>query len=350
MSDDDSIFIEPKDFDIKRLVIKPIQSQSYSPKNGPVIDTVFSEVKYLDDSKQEKNLWFSAPKQTCFGISYKYGFTGPKDDPNNITGMQACYPVTSSDTIDKPTSEEKQFDNMMTLMHKKFVQYVKENAESPDLHEKALNLIKLNKFVKEAYSWRKVPVDPAKKNGPKKEDRSKPRTFYCDIPTTGKQAETQAQITVFGPGDEPIPASSIVSKLGEFNFVFAIKSLSYATQGASEYAAKPKFLVVQASYVPKATGTQAFIPKRRLLPSNPAIEGFTMGVGNGASNEIKTDYTDAGEGFSPADGSGEGESEEAETEEHEKLGAIPTKAPPKKVIKKVVPAKKVVARKIVAKK
>src|SRR5687768_10854177 len=110
-SEDNSIVVIPSEFDIDNFVIKPIESKSFTGRDKKPVKFVQAKIAYLDAKGQEKDLYFVAPTQECWGITPKYKWREDRTD-ENIEGLQVSYPVTSKDTVKNPTDEEQAFDNM----------------------------------------------------------------------------------------------------------------------------------------------------------------------------------------------------------------------------------------------
>lgn len=250
--------------DTKRLVAGKISIKTY---DGITVTT--SPIYYLDDDGEECALYFTLKEQFTFGINANYPFNCKDFIPENKTGYQICYNMTTMDTVDNPTQEERQafvkFDALQQFAWEVFEkEATKEDLEIPEVCLNSYSTAKLRKDIKMAV---KTPYGYSSiegKNGKKVEDRTKPAKVYVKLSTSGKGNDIKNHTKIYGPGDKLLSPESLQDVRGRAQIVFKLEGIFWGAHGTKAYGASLRFVASEINFTPVSRN----VSSRRMLPPN----------------------------------------------------------------------------------
>lgn len=353
------ICIDPIDFDPSRVVVKDPQQNEFTLKSGASIKTCTSAGRYLDDEGRECILYIRGDPQQTFGFSYNHEIAIAKDDrtPENASGVQVCYPLTSMATVQNPKPSEQAFkDTIMGLWQA----VVDKGIEEIEKDDTTLPAVAKASFIAAAKKeqWEravKIPFShPKDKNDKKKFDTTKPETMYTKLVTSGKGTGMKVSTVIRGPGDRVQSALRYMDTPGILTPVFLWEGAYHGAHGnEASYGTSLRFKLVQGNFVPKAFSK---VPQHRMLPRNtaPVEEDETFPAARGVRAEEDGGSNDSDDFAAP----GEDSSNPAAALATASKGKSAAKAKPapkvapkaKTVLTKAAPVKgKAVATKAVAK-
>ena len=265
------ISVNPSEFDRSRVVIHDPTTSSFNVGDMP-IETTMSTGKYVDDEGIECDLYFAAPAQTCFGVNYVYDLQVKKEEqvPENAKGLQICYPMTSMQTIDKPTPQEKACMDMIDALWELAVEKGRQEAEreEPLIPAPSVSSCMAAEKRKKMDLFVKRPMEYPKGKDKKTLDTTKPKRMYVKLVTTGRGETLKAHTKFFGPGDVQKSALRFVDKRGIIEPCYKWEGIYWGAHGpASPHGASLRFKLVEANYTPQ---TSSSIPSHRMLGKNSA--------------------------------------------------------------------------------
>lgn len=267
------ICIDPLDFDASRVIVRDPQQNEFSLKSGAIIKTTTSSGRYLDDEGRECILYIRGDPQRTFGFSYNHEMNIAKDDrtPDNASGVQVCYPLTSMATVQNPKPSEQALKDAFLGLWQAVVDKGREEVEKD---ETALPSVAKASFIAAAKKeqWEravKVPFShPKDKNDKKKYDTNKPETIYTKLVTSGKGRGMKVSTVIRGPGDRVQNALRYVDTPGILTPVFLWEGAYHGAHGSeAPYGTSLRFKLVQGNFVPKDFSK---VPQHRMLPRNTA--------------------------------------------------------------------------------
>lgn len=294
------ICIDPLDFDASRVIVRDPQQNEFSLKSGAVIKTTTSAGRYLDDEGRECILYIRGDPQRTFGFSYNHEMNIAKDDrtPDNASGVQVCYPLTSMATVQNPKPSEQALKDVFLGLWQAVVDKGREEVEKD---ETALPSVAKASFIAAAKKeqWEravKVPFShPKDKNDKKKFDTSKPETIYTKLVTSGKGRGMKVSTVIRGPGDRVQNALRYVDTPGILTPVWIWEGAYHGAHGSeAPYGTSLRFKLVQGNFVPKDFSK---VPQHRMLPRNtaPVEEDETFPAARVHDPEEDEDFTAPGE-------------------------------------------------------
>jgi hypothetical protein len=365
-------------FDKSRLVQKPAVASTFK-KGESDVESCTSEILYLDDDGNECIPIFEFPEGFTYGVNFVTPFGTKKEDIclEIAEGYQICYSLTSRDTIEKPTKNEKYAINILqTLNDVAWDMLVEECSKDEDdvvVPPAAYNsYLGATKGGKENRSYAIKPLlsHPQKEvevKGKKRkvDDRSKPLRSYFKFLTFGKGEEMSCRTLIYGPGDKKVSPQRYLDKWGNAHPCLILQGIYWGPHGPkSTHGGSVRLRVNDMNFVPQKESA----PVKRRLPANLApAEEFESGDESGddsfpdpsaktkkpasskASASKKSTKQEKDEGFEeadedespmddkPSDDESEGEeSEEEETPPPKKSSKTPAKS---KAPAKATPAK-----------
>lgn len=274
MSDNEIVFINNlKEFDAKKLKILDPVKNSFS-RGGSTIEWVTSEGRYLNNEGKPCELYFALPEAFCFGVNGNYKFGTEKEDqiPENLTGFQICYPLTSMKTIENPTESEKHvksvFDALFNAVWKKMQEECeKDDLQVPNPSYSACLAAQKKKnptyAVKPVYSHKMVYDKKTKKKEP---DMETPARTYIKLLTKGKGRKMRCQSLIYGPGDKQDKTGlKYIDVRGNVMPVIKWDGVFWGSHGQkAPYGASVRLRVSEMNFTPQSDGA----PPRRMLNAN----------------------------------------------------------------------------------
>ena len=291
------ITITPEDFDIARLVKVGIAENNF--KIGKqTITTVMTTYKYLDENDEPCTLYCTWPEQRTFGPSYNFPMDNEDDakpkgkgkkassddegdakkearDPDEATGMQINYPLTSLQSIDKPTKQEKALKRMTDAIQKKVFE---DGVEEANKDETCMPGVSVNSFVvgekkgkpelavKSIFSPKMTTLPGSDK---KVVDKSKPQSAYLKIWTKGKKDKLQSLASFWGPGDRERNPIYFMDTPGLITPTVRFDGAYHGAHAKNPWGTSLRWVVTEATYTP----VEAAEKKRRgPINSAPAAE------------------------------------------------------------------------------
>ena len=286
------VVITPEEFDPDRVVMDRPITQKFVINKVP-LEVTKSANWYLDENDEKKQLFVQAPSQRIgeYGLKWSHPLQIPEDQRTrqNAEGMQLCYPMTSMETVKRPTKEEQAFMDMVDKLFKLQVEHAKkvyaENEDMPDdkkfLPGPSETSIAMQLGAK-VPNWKncvKYPFErPKKKDGKEGEkDDSKPFNMYSKLAKVGK-AEKLVIKTKFWvkvaddeTGDERVeerPASSYEGRPGIVTPIFMLDDSYWGLHGSkSKCGVSVRLTLLQADFEETAGGRS--VPAERLVRGGP---------------------------------------------------------------------------------
>jgi hypothetical protein len=298
------IKVEPEEFDLSRVVIKDSTKTTFTLGDAKTpIENYGSEAFYLNNKNEECELYFEAPQQLTFGVSYCYDLGEKNQVPENAKGMQLCYPLTSMKTVNTPTPKEKAVKDMIDQLYTLCVKKAEEEAKRPkkELKIPELSCILIKSAMSEgggADGAVKPPYDHP--NGKDKQnnvfkDTTKPVRMYVKLITTKTKKLGLVCLTrVYDSNDQPGNGKDLLDLKCRVGPLMRFLGIYWGAHGPkSPYGASLRFQIAELTYVP-SEGSK--LPPVRLISksANPHPsekedgddEGFT-GVGDPENNPVK---------------------------------------------------------------
>ncbi|HSA76096.1 MAG TPA: hypothetical protein VLE02_01005 [Nitrosarchaeum sp.] len=178
------IMLTSENFDGKKFIVRDAK---VNVKKGGVATWTSSPVYYEDDDGKACHAYIDLPEQSCFSLTYKHGFDSDPS-PENRTGIQLGYPLTSRDTKNKPTKEEKFTLSVLQQLFKLAVNAVKEEKKKGEKSE-VMQLRHMDVSGKEEKF-----VKPLETKGKKPEDSDK---IYPSLLSFGKGEDMKVSCLIF---------------------------------------------------------------------------------------------------------------------------------------------------------
>lgn len=285
---------EAAKFNWKRVVVEDPVTHSFTKKGTTTtIEWTTSNVYYKGDKEEKLPIFFQFATQKTWGFNGIWNLNCPIEEQTleNIEGYQICYPLTSTETVNKPTNEEvltkmildKTWEITVDAM-KRFCQEeieVIENGEkikrsklcgpaenSFSTAEKKKNMALA---MKPNYEYANT-VD--KKTNNKFVDKTKPQRTYIKLLCKGKGHDLKCETKVYGPGDRLVsPAKYMSTNLGyvqgETEPVIQWDSVFWGSHGTKKpYGGSNRFRVSEMNFTPQNGSS---ISRRRMLSPNESV-------------------------------------------------------------------------------
>uniref|UniRef100_A0A6C0LXS2 Uncharacterized protein n=1 Tax=viral metagenome TaxID=1070528 RepID=A0A6C0LXS2_9ZZZZ len=246
--------IHVTDFDPSRL-------QFSDPKivEGDTGNFVKCDVQYVYDDGTPSNLFVVLPTNFCFGVSPIYMY-GKERTPDTVTGKyQVAYSVTSQETKDEPTKEEKAIFTLNEGFKKRLRDYVIENAAElgTGFEDVIDNEVLLSRKVKDLIKPGMMQDPKYPKNKLKKViDPTKTYKWYIKLWQSQKNGGRMLT-TMRGPGDKLVNPLKYLNVWGDITPVVLISWVYFdGDKGASAQC-----LLSEANFVPKNATRPRFLPE-----------------------------------------------------------------------------------------
>lgn len=340
MSSDKPHFVKLNEFDPSRLrVHKPVKHTSNKKKGGDSISWYISEGRYVNDDGDECVLYFELPKSFCFGVNaiYPIGTKQENKTFDKVDGLQICYPITSMDTIDDPSSDEQYCMDVLDGLWNAAVEALKRELEReeelipPPTMSAGITAEKKKKWdyaIKPIYSH----PTPEGNDGKRHEDRTKPQRTYIKLLTRGKGRDLKALTPFYGPGDRKMSAMKFIDKRGFITPVIKWDGIFWGAHGSSSYGGSVRLRVAEANFTPQEEG----MTSRRFLGANTdtPVEEVDESEDDNASHFPSPLPPSKSEGFNQSTNDPLAESEEggasSSNEEEDEASEEPEPPKPKK--------------------
>jgi len=329
-------------------ILDPV-THSFS-KGDSEVEWCTSEGRYINDDGVECEAYFEMPEQFCFGTNVCYPMGTSKEDklPENMTGLQICYPITSMKTIESPTKIELAgqyiFDCLNDVTWDKLVEQCDDSIEAEDRKVPAPTFssyvtatrgtsVKRSDAVKPPYGYPMVDAKQGKKK--KVEDRSKPQRAYIKLITKGNGRNLRCITSVYGPGDRKVSPLKYIDVRGKVTPVMKWDGVFWGAHGQkAPYGASVRLRVAEMNYSPQTDGG----PRRRMLGPNTSVpeEDDNSDDEGEHVNEPKHEGVEQDEGFENPEENSEdpmkllGQDSDHEEEHEKEEEEIPPPSPPKK--------------------
>ena len=269
------IFIELHKFDPSRLVIEPAKEKSFGKKPNKIVYYV-SDGYYKDDNGKPCKLYLEFPEQDVWGFNamYPMGTVEIDKDPMvNMKNIQICYPMTSLLTLDKATADEAYAQEVFQELWNITAETMKTEC-SKKRGDRKVPPVTYSSYVAadKEDDWKlavkPVSAYPKSQKDDTKEDRSKPKRAYIKLNTFGKGADLICNTAIYGPGDRPLNARSLIDEKGRGRLkpVFSWQGIYWGAHGKKPWGASVTLRLAECNYVPgHGQG-----PSRRMLSRNVA--------------------------------------------------------------------------------
>jgi len=264
-------------YEEKRAILKPAKMN----KSGEN-EWCTSEGVYLDDDGKEHTLFFMVPTQRCYGLNVNYDQSQKKaeasGDVSKADGFQMAYPLTSIDTMKKPTKDEKYIRAVFDSLNQKTIDRMREEVgndktEMPDIcinsYEGAKRKKDMSRAVKPLYAHPNI-------KDTKTPNKDKPERTYIKLLSRGKGSKGQkvtVQSKFYGPGDKPMSHLSLLGEKGNGGWEICCKwdGAYWGAHGPKNpQGGSTRLRIYDATVTPGSAG----LPSDRMAPRNtaPAVE------------------------------------------------------------------------------
>lgn len=276
-------FVPLGTFDKNRLVRKPAVASSFK-KGEAEVESCSSQILYLDDDGKECHALIELAPGFTFGINYVVPFGTPKEEIclEIAEGYQICYSLTSIDTIEKPTKDEKYSINVLKTLQDVAWEALVEECEKDD-DEREVPAPTYNSYLgatkggkeNRAYAIKPIFSYPTKKVEGKKnkvEDRSKPLRAYFKFLTFGTGEDMKCSTMIFGPGDKKVSPARYLDKWGTAHPCLLLKDIFWGSHGQkATYGGSVRLRVNDMNFTPQK---EVATVKRRLGANTAPAEEY----------------------------------------------------------------------------
>lgn len=334
MSSQRLLNVTPETFDPERLVITDPETRKITVEGKEVTD-ISSQVRYRDATGTLRDFYVNAPSQRTFGFNLNYTYMKPEIE-ENLNGMQVCYPLSSLQTVNNPTEEEKAFMKVVDYVYEALVAKAKSEVDyKPSRLNTAARgiLVTANADGDISTAVKPLAEHPNVKDT-KRKDLTKPKRIYMKLVTKGKGKDMVVHTRVKGPGNKIHNARDFVGVSGNMAPAVQFGPVFWGSHGqTSPHGVSCKTRVLEANFTPTVNNNG--VPNYDLLGANVDPEDELQGVGElMPPNETKPAKVEIKEGD---DGSFASESNPADNLSTPAPSVTPAPAAtPAKVVKKVV--------------
>lgn len=275
------IFVTLKDvpnFDWSRVVIpEPITNSFTKAGTTQLIEWTNSQPYYKGDNGEKLLMFFEGLEQNGY-LNGDWGEV-PENERNadNLEGYQVCLNLTSKDTMNKPTADEKAMKTVFDKCHAKTLEAMGKfcNAEPPKLEGAAFGLYlaaqqkkKPSSAVKPLYDYKQITNKADKTKTP---DTSEPQRGYYKLSCKKtKKNGLVCDSRIYGPGDKLVSPTKYLSTAERtmqilIKPVYFWQSIFWGAHGKYPYGASMKFIISEMNATPVIFSA---IPQKRMLPPN----------------------------------------------------------------------------------
>jgi len=219
-----------------------------------------------DDGKRlldDDYLYFTTPQMHCYGVFPTYEYQKPRTE-DNINGYQVIVPLTSDETVEKPTKQEKQILDFFSGLKQQLCDFMIEHQDDLPEHYQAVSADKMGMMVNSIVSRPKKKDDEEggvasknAKNKKREEDQSKPQTLY--LPLIFYKHNAKFGTNVHGPGDRSVDPLKYHKVPGKIEMVIRVRYVNYGKKATFNMQ------LYECNYIPEQR-----VPRRRMLGGNDA--------------------------------------------------------------------------------
>lgn len=269
------IFVPLGEFDPARLEVGPPVTHTFK-KGDQNISWTTSPGFYLNEDGEKCVPYFELPEAYCFGVNEKYPIGTSKDDqtPENISGYQVCYPLTSLATIENPSDDEKYARTLLTSLRESIWEAMQRECELDD-EERTVPAPTYNSYlgatkgkrINPDYAIKPIYSFPMVQEGKRKvEDRSKPERIYIPLITSGSGRKLRNHTRIHGPGDKKLNVRQCVNVSGRCHPVVRWDGAFWGPHCQKTYGGSTRLKLSEMNFTPRTAGTST----RRMLNPNTA--------------------------------------------------------------------------------
>lgn len=318
-----------EDFDWENAIhIDPPVKNSFT-KGSDVISWITSSVYTLSKDGKKQKICFELPEQLIWGIqgNFPYGSSDEDKTIDKIDGFQIGYPLTSKDTVNEPTEDEKKvkkiFDAIWNATLKVLKRECKKQEEQEHEDDKSVEEL-VPAVAYNAYSAVLSKIEKDKKRGNKKtkeqikkmwssvvkplyvmqktkdektkqkhEDPEKPQIAYIKLMTSKKGRDIKCDTRIFtqddkkGKGWKKVNYSKFLSigekrVSGDVHPVVYIKDIYWGAHGTNTHGIHANLRVGEMEFKPRQADND--LMKTRIL-------------GAGAEDEESSESDDSDQDF-----------------------------------------------------
>jgi len=263
------------DFDKSRVVLDDPVTSKFKMGGADIVNCV-SNGYYLDDQGNKCELYIPLPPQSCFGVNYNFALNASEDEkvPENATGAQIAYPMTSMKTIAKPTADEQAaidvFNGIWEVSKDRTLEFA--TSEDEDLVPPPTRASVAAVSVAKKKDWTKavkVPFDyPTAKDG-KSKDTTKPMRTYFKLVTSKRNNVLKILTPFYGPGDKKVNAVQFIDVRGVITPCVKWEGVYFGAHGnTAPHGASLRFKVTEANFTPQVSSA---LPSKRMLGKNNSV-------------------------------------------------------------------------------
>jgi hypothetical protein len=249
-------------------------------KNGQH-ETCNSSVRYkLEDGTYSDDIRLELFPRKTYGIfpSYPFGMDKKLQGPETINGYQFTYTLTSPETVNSPTKEEKYtieiFDYISELMWEKLCEEVDKEDDSviPPVSKNCYLGANKKSGVNKSYAIKPIYEYPNKQDdGPsankkKEKDTSQPLRIYMKLNCFGSGSSLKCFTKIYGPGNKLVSPAKYHKVQCTIHPVLQLKKIFWGSHGKNTHGCSLNMHVSEMNIVPIAREGQRF------LAPNPAPE------------------------------------------------------------------------------
>jgi hypothetical protein len=273
------IFIGLKDKpDWTKIVIEEPETNEFKKENQTIQWTT-SKVYAKGPNGSKLPIYFQIAPQTIWGISGNWDMKLKKEDRtmDNIDGFQICYPMTTLDTKDDPTENEKitksRFDKIWELTKDagiKFCDLPEEDLKVPGPTSNSFAGAKdggnWKRFIKPMYEHSMIVNEKTKRKTP---DTTKPQKAYIKLDTRGKGKKLACGTIITGPGNKNVRPEVYMSTedtpvMGNAEPVILWDEIYWGQHGTNPHGGSAKIKLSEMNFTPKSS----FGPGIKMLGAN----------------------------------------------------------------------------------
>jgi len=310
MTDRREVFIPcGQRIDPQRLSVRKARTIKYRNKTESCQGDIF----YLDEDGEEADLLLETPKSFLVnGIHERFAFGSSKEEmtQDKVQGYEILLPLTSKDTIEKPTEEEATFQaNLDMIYDASFDAYEREADDDdtfiPHPSQSTFSVVakKGRSYVlKPIYDWSKLKDENEKYTIPNHEY---PQTCKVKIQTRGKGNDITCQTPIYrlieaddtDVFDDVEHVSSFTGRHCHFKGVIYPECIYYGSHGKQSWGASIRMKLTEGAFKPVGSGA----PRRRRrlqqvmstsTNTNEEDEEFSDPFGGSAKNKLVSKAAD----------------------------------------------------------
>lgn len=170
-----------------------------------------------------------------YGISPSYEMKKPQT-PENINGYQIAIPMTSKDTVHKPTDVEKQRLDFFLRIKEKLVDFMMNNKDKlPTAYKHVPSHEEMDKLVKCPMSRKKIEEMNPKTGKLEKTREDVNAVYHLYLPMIWYKKSGNFVTEVRGPGDVKLDPMELINVRGNVNVVIRLSYVSYGKMASFKF-------------------------------------------------------------------------------------------------------------------